>query len=123
MFSGWLQMIQMEVSFLSSTNKSTGALVGSADGVKPHQASAGRHDNRQDARPQHYDCKKWWERTKLSSALPLGGGGGGVGGLGSSGAGASAASADVKQAFALLISRARLQHHIQSSRLAPFLGS
>lgn len=31
MFSGWLQMIVTEVSFLSSTKRSTGALVGSAD--------------------------------------------------------------------------------------------
>lgn len=36
--------------------------------------------------------------------LPLGGGGGGVGALGSSGAAASAASADVRQAFAILLS-------------------
>lgn len=31
MFSGWLQMIETEVSFLSSTNKSKGTLVGSAE--------------------------------------------------------------------------------------------
>lgn len=40
--------------------------------------------------------------------LPLGGGGGGVGALGSSGAAASAASADVRQAFAILLSVAEL---------------
>lgn len=34
MFSGWLQMILTEVSFLSSTNRSNGALVGSADNMK-----------------------------------------------------------------------------------------
>lgn len=43
----------------------------------------------------------------LNKVLPLGGGGGGVGALGSSGAAASAASAasaDVRQAFAMLLS-------------------
>lgn len=36
MFSGWLQMMVTEVSFLSSTKSSTGALVGSADAKKIH---------------------------------------------------------------------------------------
>lgn len=33
MVSGWLQMMETEVSFLSSTNRSKGALVGSAEAV------------------------------------------------------------------------------------------
>lgn len=111
--SGWLQMIVTEVSFLSSMNRSRGALVGSAR--RKHSVKFGwKHlrrkkrmqemftsswllesDNNQKVKPRQYIFS-----SSLSKALPLGGGGGGVGGLGSSGA---AASADVKQAFANVI--------------------
>lgn len=38
--SGWLQMIATEVSFLSSINRSNGALVGSADAMETFSYTA-----------------------------------------------------------------------------------
>lgn len=110
--SGWLQMIVTDVSFLSSMNRSRGALVGSEK--RKHTVKFGwKHciekrmqeiftslwllesNNNQKVKQRHNIYSSSW-----NDALPLGGGGGGVGGLGSSGA---AASADVKQALANVI--------------------
>jgi len=51
--AGWLQMMVTEVSFLSSMNTSSGALVGSADAAKKKE--------------QLNYSKKWQKRSKLFS--------------------------------------------------------
>lgn len=126
--SGWLQMMVTEVSFLSSINRSSGALVGSARCHENIQFCKGAQNakkkqtlkseinargflrggdtvlysnTRQNKTEQESRTTTLWDLF-LNGGLPLGGGGGGVGGLGSSGAGASAPSAGVKHAFALL---------------------
>lgn len=122
--SGWLQMIVTEVSFLSSTNRSRGALVGS--GRKAEQTiwwvEIMQWSFRSEADrlfSSHYTKKKTQEvcaqsllGSLLNRGLPLGGGGGGVGGLGSSGAAASGASPEVKQALlsGLLLPAACVRH-------------
>lgn len=105
--SGWLQMILTEVSFLSSTNRSRGALVGSVRKAEQtgRWVEIKQWSFRSEAGRSHGGKKTQVVRPQsllgslLNGGLPLGGGGGGVGGLGSSGAAASGASPDIKQAL------------------------
>lgn len=110
--SGWLQMIETDVSFLSSTNKSSGALVGSGRKAEHTIGENGKCCDRfnqglivhmiffrsKKKKPPEV-CPQSLLCSLFNGGLPLGGGGGGVGGLGSSDAAASGASPDVKQAL------------------------